>query len=166
MKRFSRIVLLGLMVGLLAVGGSALAAAKTHAHGQAHAKVADVFKDVQDFTKDSTDAGKDNAAARQDLSTPDSPAQAHQEQTDGQNEQVDNQGENQDGTQEGDNAAQAAACQGLGTDNVQYDDQTGTCTAETGQDNGADTQTGQDGNSSTTGQDNGTADSQDTSQNG
>ena len=153
MNRFSRITLLGLMVGLLAVGGSTLAAARTHAHQQAHAKLADVIKDVKDFTNDSTDAAKDNASARQDLTMPDSPAQAQQEQTDGQNEQVDNQAENQDGNQEGDSSAQAIACKGLLTDNVQYDDQTGTCTAETGQDNPADTQDSQNSGSPTGGQD-------------
>jgi hypothetical protein len=151
-------VLLGVMVSALAVGGSTLAVAKGHRH-HAHAKLADVIKDVKDANKDSADTAKDNASARQDLTTPDSPAEAQQEQIDAQNEQIDNQSENQDGAQEGDSPAQAIACQGLLTDNVQYDDQTGTCTAETGQDNGNDGQDststgGQDSTSTTGGQNN------------
>jgi hypothetical protein len=147
MRRISRIALLGLMVCALGVGGSTLAVAKSHGHK--HAKLADVIKDVKDAKKDAADAAKDKAAAQQDVTTPDSPAEAQQEQADAQNEQVDNQSENQEGVQEGDNPAQAKACAGLLTDNVQYDDQTGTCTPETGQDNGADGQNGQD--STTTG---------------
>jgi hypothetical protein len=155
------------MVCVLAVGGSALAAAKGPGHRHAHAKVADVIKDVKDTKKDSADAAKDKASAQNDLTTLDSPAEAQQEQADGQNEQVDNQSENQDGNQEGDSAAQAIACQGLLTDNVQYDDQTGTCTAETGQDNGAVGQNGQDNTSTTGVQDSGTtAGGQGTNQNG
>ena len=80
------------------------------------------------------------AAIRQSLAAPDSPAVAQTEQADAQSEQVDNQSEGQDSQHEGDNPAQAIACKGLLTDNVQYDDQTGTCTAETGQDNGTDGQ--------------------------
>ncbi|MGI8412713.1 MAG: hypothetical protein ACR2QA_09500 [Solirubrobacteraceae bacterium] len=137
------------MTCTLAVGGSALAVAKSHPH---HATVADVVKDVKDANKDSADASKDKAAAQNDATTPDSAAEAQKEQADVQNEQGDKQAENQQGQQEGDNAAQAKACQGLLTDNVQYDDQTGTCTAETGQNNGTDN-SGSD-NAGTTGQEN------------
>jgi hypothetical protein len=149
MRRTSRIVVLGMLACVLAISGSALAVAQGH---HRHGSVADVNKDVKDANKDSTDASKDKAAAQADVTTPDSAAQAQQEQADAQNEQVDNQSENQDGQQEGDNPAQAKACQGLLTDNVQYDDQTGTCTAEIGQDNG--TTGGQDNSSTTGGQDN------------
>jgi hypothetical protein len=157
MRGISRIALLGALVCVLAVGGSALAAAKSHAQRHAHAKVADVIKDVKDAKKDSADAAKDRAAARNDATTPDSPAEAQQEQADAQKEQTDNQSETQDGVQEGDSSAQATTCAGLLTDNVQYDDQTGTCSAETGQDNGADGQNGQDSTPVTGGHDNGTA---------
>ncbi len=122
MRRISRFAVLGLMACVLAISGSALAVAKGH-HRHAHASLADVVKDVKD-------AKKDSAAAQSDVTTPDSPAEA-------QKEQADAQSEGQDGQQEGDNPAQAIACMGLLTDNVQYDDQTGTCTAETGQDTGA-----------------------------
>jgi hypothetical protein len=128
------------MACVLTVGGSALAMAKGRAQRHAHANVADVVKDVKDAKKDTTDAAKDAAAAKSDLTAPDSPAVAKQEQADSQNEQIDTQSEAQDGQQEGDNPGQAIACQGLLTDNVQYDDQTGTCTAETGQDSATDGQ--------------------------
>jgi len=141
MGKFSRIAVLGLLACVLAIGGSALAVAKGgHRH---HAKVADVIKD-KDAQKDSADVAKDKRAAQADVMTPDSPAEAQQEQADARNEQVDNGSENQDGRQEGDNPAQTIACKGLLTHDVQYDDQTGTCTAETGQDNG--TTGGQDSN--------------------
>jgi hypothetical protein len=152
MRRILRIALLGAVVCALAVGGSAVASANGH---HRHAKLADVVGDVKDANTDSRDAAKDKASAQQDVNTPDSPAVVQQEQADAQNEQADNQGENQEGQQEGDNPAQAAACKGLLTDNVQYDDQTGTCTAETGQDNGADNQGGGQDNNQTGGQDNG-----------
>jgi len=161
MRKVSRIATLGLLACMLAVGGSALAAAKGH-HRHAHAKLADVIKDVKDAHKDSTDAAKDKTAAQNDATTPDSPAEAQQEQADAQNEQADNGSENQDGQEEGDNPAQANACKGLQTDDVQYDDQTGTCTAETGQDSGS---TGGQDNGTTGGQDNSTAGEQDSNQN-
>ena len=63
MRRIPRIALLGVMVCVLAVGGSALAAAKVHGHRHAHANVADVIKDVKDAKKDSADAAKDRVAA-------------------------------------------------------------------------------------------------------
>ena len=48
----------------------------------------------------------------------------------------DNPGESESTASDGDGAAQAAACQKAGidpnADNVQYDDQTGTCTLDTG----------------------------------
>jgi len=170
MRRISRIAVLGLLAGVLALGGSALAVAK--GHHQHHAKVVDVIKDVKDFNTDSTDKSADNAAAQSDMTTPDSSAEAQQEQADAQNEQVDNQSENQDGQQEGDSAGQAAACASLMTDNVQYDDQTGTCTAETGSggsdnnsDNGSDNNS-DDGTPTTTGTDNGTTTSGQSNQNG
>lgn len=147
MPRISRIALLGAIVCALTVGGSALAVAKGHHHAGA----ADVIKDVKDSKKDSTDASKDTAATKSDLTAPDSAAVAQQEQADAQNEQVDNQNEGQEGKQEGDSPAQAIACKGLLTDNVQYDDQTGTCTAESGQDNGPG---GQDTGTTTGGQEN------------
>lgn len=150
MKRISRIAPVGVAVLALAVGGSSLATAKGH---HAHATVADVMKDVKDTSKDGADAAKDQASAQSDVTTPDAPADAQKEQTDAQNEQVDNQSEAQDGQQEGDSAAQAIRCKGLLTDNVQYDDQTGTCTAETGQDNGS-TGSAQDNGSSAPTQDN------------
>ncbi len=156
MRRISRIALLCVVACALAVGGSALAVAKSHPVAKSrphHATVADVVKDVKDTNTDSADAGKDTAAALSDATTPDSPAEAQKEQSDAQNEQVDTQAENKEGQQEGDNAAQAKACQGLLTDNVQYDDQTGTCTAETGQDNGTDN-SGSDNAPGTTGQEN------------
>ncbi len=152
MGKFSRIAVLGLLACVFAIGGSALAVAKG-GHRHAHAKVADVTKDAKDAQKDSADVAKDKRAAQADVTTPDSPAEAQQEQADAQNEQGDSGSENQDGQQEGDNPAQAIACQGLLTDDVQYDDQTGTCTAETGQDNGT-----------TGGQDNGTSGGQDNNQ--
>jgi hypothetical protein len=136
MKRISRIVAVG-VVGLgLVVGGATLASAKGH-HHHAHAKVADVIKDVKDTSKDAADAARDQAAAQSDVTTPDAPAEAQQEQADAQNEQADSQSEAQEGQQEGDNPAQAVACQGLLTDEVEYDDQTGTCTPKSGQTSGA-----------------------------
>jgi hypothetical protein len=146
-RRISRVAVLGAMACALMVGGSALAVAKGHRH----ASVADVIKDVKDAKKDSTDATKDTVAAKSDVTAPDSPAVAQQEQADAQNEQTDNRSEGQEGKQEGDSPGQAIACQGLLTDNVQYDEQTGTCTAETGQENGTG---GQDTGTTTGGQDN------------
>jgi hypothetical protein len=42
MRRISRIALLGVTLVALAVGGSALAVAKSRGHGRSHAKLADV----------------------------------------------------------------------------------------------------------------------------
>ncbi len=131
MRRISRFAMLGVLACVLAISGSTLAVAKGH-HRHAHASAADVMKDVKDANKDST-------AAQSDATTPDSSTEAQKEQTDAQSEA-------QAGQQEGDDAAQAIACKGLLTDNVQYDDQTGTCTAETGQDNSQNDTGGQDNN--------------------
>jgi len=131
MKRISRIAPIGVAALALALGGSTLASAKGHqSHG--HAKLADVLRDSKDFNKDATDAAKDQASTQSDMTTPDTPVEAQKEQADAQNEQADNQSEVQDGQNEGDDPAQAIACKGLLTDDVQYDDQTGTCTPETG----------------------------------
>jgi hypothetical protein len=132
MSRISRIALLGAIVCAFAGAGAALAVA--NGHHDHHAKLADVIKDVKDAKGDSSDAAKDKLAAHNDVTTPDSPAQAQQEQADAEGEQSDNESENQEGVQESDSSAQALACKGLLTDNVEYDDQTGTCTAETGND--------------------------------
>jgi Skp family chaperone for outer membrane proteins len=156
MRTISRIALVAVMACALAVGGSTLAAAKGHGgHKHVHAKLADVIKDVKDSKKDSADASQDKAAAQNDLTTPDSPAEAQREQADAQSEQLDNQSESQDSSQEDDSASQTAACQGLPTDNVQYDEQTGTCTSESSQDQG-DGQNDQGDGSATGGQDSST----------
>jgi len=143
MKRISRIAPVGVAVLALALGGSTLASAKGH-HAHGHAKLADVLRDSTDVNKDGTDVALDQASAQKDVTTPDSPAEAQKEQADAQNEQADNQIEAQDAQKEGDDPAQALACKGLATDDVQYDEQTGTCIPETGngssgsaQDNGS-----------------------------
>ncbi len=134
MRKFSRLMLVCIAVLALGVSGSVLANAsgkrsghhKTqshHLHVSAHAKKADFAKDVADAKKDSADErGEANQA-------PD-PAEEQKESADAGKENV-------DAGQEGDDAAQVAACAKAGVtgDNVQYDDQTGVCSAEHGQDN-------------------------------
>jgi hypothetical protein len=136
MKRISRIAPVGVAVLALAVGGSTLASAKGH-HGHARANRADVVKDVKDTSRDTADAAKDQASAQSDVTTPDTPVDAQKEQVDAQNEQADNQSEAQDSQNEGDDPGQAAACKGLLTDAVEFDDQTGTCTPESSPPTGA-----------------------------
>jgi hypothetical protein len=158
MRGISRVAPLALMTCALAVGGSAIAVANGKGHRHHHATLADVTRDVKDANTDATDQTNDSFLAHQDLTTPDSPAGAQQEQADGQNEQADNESESQDITQEGDSASQTNACQGLLTDDVQYEEQTGTCSAETGHDDdrGDNSDNDQKNDGATGGQDNST----------
>lgn len=131
MSRILKLALLAIAVFALAAGGSALAtASKGHAkrHHVVHVKHMTSKARTADKIKDQADAQNDVADEHGEATKPADPAEEAQEQADAQKETTDSE-------QEGDDPAEVAACTAAGvdpkSDNVQYDDETGTCSADT-----------------------------------